>query len=200
MKGEVATSPFDNTKLPQVRAINMIILNSNNFKSNNQQMFILDLYKSSDDFFGLECPYCQSDDFIKWSSYTRQIYYLDENNKLKHESLEIKRVRCQKCKKTHALLPECIVPYKQPVLTVLLNAINEEKVSYEFPFSYETIENWKTIYRKRFLPYLKTMFGNIKEIIPKILKQVYYTYEQFYKTNKLILMMSHKGLFNMACF
>ena len=116
--------------MPQVRAIIMIILNSKNFKSNYEQIRILELYKEIDDFYNLECPYCQSDELIKWSSYKRTIYYLDENQKLKWELLEIKRVKCQQCQKTHALLPECIVPYKQPILEVILKSINEDSDTY----------------------------------------------------------------------
>lgn len=178
----------------------MIILNSKNFKSNLKQFQIIELYKTTDDFYCLECPHCKSDKLIKWSSYKRIVYYLDENQKLKCELLEIKRVRCQKCHKTHALLPECIVPYKQPTLDIILKSINEDSESYEYPFSYETIQRWKTIYRKKYLSYLKTMFNNKNELIPKILNKIIDTYQLFYQVNKLILMMSHKGIYNMAYF
>ena len=178
----------------------MIILNFKNFKSNQEQITILEMYKRTNDFYNLECPYCQSDEFIKWSSYVRIIYYLDNKNNLKEELLEIKRVRCQKCQKTHALLPECIVPYKQPLLNVILKSINEETETYEYHFSYETIQNWKIIFRKKYLPYLKTMFNNIKEIIPKILKEINDVYKKFYEKNKMIIMMSHEGIYNMAYF
>ena len=178
----------------------MIILNSKNFKSNQEQIKILESYKNTDEFYNLECPYCQSDEFIKWSSYLRVIYYIDETRKLKSELLEIKRVKCQKCGKTHALLPECIVPYKQPTLEIILMSINEEELSYEFPFSYETIKNWKIIYQKKYLAYLKTMFNNIKEIITQILKEINDVYKKFYEKNKMIIMMSHEGIYNMAYF
>ena len=178
----------------------MIILNSKNFKSNHEQIKILELYKTTDDFYNLECPYCNSDELIKWTSYERIVYYLDENQKLKCELLEIKRVKCKRCQKTHALLPECIVPYKQPVIDVILKSINEDPETYEYPFSYETIQYWKTIYRKKYLPYLKTMFNNKNELIRQILSKIIHTYEEFYQINKLILMMSHKGIYNMACF
>ena len=178
----------------------MIILNSKNFKSNQEQIKILESYKNTDEFYNLECPYCQSDEFIKWSSYLRVIYYIDETRKLKSELLEIKRVKCQKCGKTHALLPECIVPYKQPTLEIILMSINEEELSYEFPFSYETIKNWKIIYQKKYLAYLKTMFNNIKEIITQILKDIFNIYKKFYEKNKMIIMMSHEGIYNMAYF
>lgn len=177
----------------------MIILNSKNFKSNQEQIEVLEMYKTTDDFYYLECPHCQSDELIKWGSYIRAIYYLDKNKKLKKELLEIKRVKCLKCHKTQALIPECIVPYKQPVLDVILKAINEDSDTYDYPFSYEIVQKWKIIYKRKYLPYLKTMLKNIKEIIPQILNKLIDIYEEFYKVNKLILMMSHKGIYNMAC-
>ena len=186
--------------MPQVEAINMIILNLKNFKSNLNQFQIIQFYKATDDFYSLECPSCKSDNLIKWSSYQRTVYYSDENNKLKCELLEIKRVRCQKCHKTHALLPQCIVPYKQPTLDIILKSIIDNPESYEYPFSYETIQYWKTLYRKKYFSYLKTMFDNKNELIQKILNKLIDTYQLFYQVNKLILMMSHKGIFNMACF
>ena len=205
MKGEAVTSPFDNTKCPQVRALIMIILNFNNFKSNQifsemKMAYILNFYKSFDDFLNLECPYCNSDEFIKWGSYLRVIFYSDENNKLKGDLLEIKRVKCKKCHKTHALLPACIVPYKQSTLDVIFKSIIELPKSFEYPFSYETIQNWKYIYKRKFLPYLNTMFNNLKDLIPQVLSKIFITYEEFFKINKLILMMSHKGIYNMAYF
>ena len=205
MKGEAVTSPFDNTKCPQVRALIMIILNFNNFKSNQivsnvNMVNILNFYKSFDDFYDLECPYCKSDEFIKWGSYVRVIFYSVENNNLKEDLLEIKRVKCKKCHKTHALLPNCIVPYKQPMLDIILKSIIELPKSFEYPFSYETIQNWKYIYKRKFLPYLNTMFNNLKDLIPQVLSKIFITYEEFFKINKLILMMSHKGIYNMAYF
>ena len=179
----------------------MIILNFNNFKSNHeQQIKIFELYKEADDFYDLECPYCKSDEFIKWGSYVRVIFYSDENNKLKGDLLEIKRVRCKKCHKTHALLPLCIVPYKQPTLDVILKSIFDLPETYEYHFSYETIKNWKIIYQKKYLSYLKTMFNNIKELIPQILKKIFEVYREFYRKNKMIIMMSHEGIYNMAYF
>ena len=181
----------------------MIILKLKKCKPNekeNKQMNLLEKYKRKEDFYFLECPHCKSDNLIKWGSYKRTIYFIDENNQLRTELIEIKRKKCKTCKRTHALLPECIVPYKQPILDVILLSISDDPISYEFPFSYETIENWKRSYRKRFLVYLKTMFKNKEEIIPQILKDTIEVYNKFYEKNKMILMMTHQGIKNMACF
>ena len=185
--------------MPQVEAINMIILNSKNFKSQMNQSEILQFYKKTVDFYDLECPHCKSDELIKWTSYKRKVYYL-ENKTLKSEIIEIKRVKCNQCGKTHALLPECIVPYKQALLKVILLTIQEDDISYDFPFSYETVCNWKRSFKNLFLPYLKTMFWNKKEIIPEIFRNLFQVYEEFYKKNKAILMMTHVGIYNMAYF
>lgn len=178
----------------------MLILNNIKIKSQNKEMSkIITQYENKQDLYIEECPYCQSDELINWGTYQRGIYYII-NKQLKYKRIVIQRVRCKHCNKTHALLPEGIVPYKKAILEVILHAIKNDEISENFNFSYETIENWKMIYRKIYFPYLKTMFPSIKEIINKILEEIFNTYEDFYKIYKKIIMMSHKGIFGMACF
>ena len=160
---------------------------------------ILKEYVECTYFHGIKCPHCGSDNYIFWGGYDRNIYYIDDG-KIIHKILHIKRIKCKDCGKTHALLPEYIVPYMQALLDVILAAINDDDISDQIPFSFETINNWKRKYRKLFLPYLKTMFSNENNIINKIFEDIFGTYERFYYVNKKILMMTHKGIFNMACF
>ena len=159
----------------------MLILNTEKIKDQNRKIEqILKKYKDEISTYNKECPYCQSDDLIKWGTYQRGIYYIIDKE-FKFKRITIQRVRCKHCHKTHALLPEGIVPYKQSVLEVILHAINNDEISNNFNLSYETIEKWKLIYRKQYLSYLKTMFNNTKQIISKILDKILDTYEEFYK-------------------
>ena len=186
--------------MPQVKAINMLILKLKKCKSEYKEIKeIIEIYMKKEEFEELACPQCGSDELIKWGSYKRIIYYLD-NQKIKYKNIEIKRIKCRKCNKTHALLPEYIVPYKQALLDIILLSIDNNEIAYGLSFSYETIENWKKIYKRRYLPYLKTMFKNIQEIISRILKDIFRVYEEFYEENKKILMMNHRGIINMAFF
>ena len=178
----------------------MIIFNRNKIKSNQKKIKeILKEYRENFNFSDIECPKCGSDDYILWGGYDRNIYYMDDG-KIVHEILRVRRIKCNKCGKTHALLPEFIVPYKQPLLDIILLSINDDDISYTFPFSYETIINWKRHFKKLFLPYLKTMFTNVTNIIDKIIENIFDTYERFYYVNKKILMMTHLGIFNMGYF
>ncbi|MBQ3141879.1 MAG: hypothetical protein IJB82_00010 [Bacilli bacterium] len=177
----------------------MILLFSekiNNFKK------IFKKYEETMDFNFIKCPNCNSDDLIKWGNYKRNIKYINE--KLEKKIITIKRVKCKKCGKTHALLPLYIVPYKISLLDVILNSFNDIKditidITIDIPF--DTIIKWKKDFNK-FIPYLKTMFNNISkiEIIEALKKNIFKYYKLFYDINKKILMMIHKGIYNMAYF
>lgn len=178
----------------------MIIFNRNKIKSNQKKIKeILKEYRENFNFNDIECPKCGSDNYIFWGGYDRNIYYIDDD-KILHDIVYIKRIMCKDCGKTHALLPEYIVPYMQALLDVILSAINDDDIANQISFSFETINNWKRKYRTIFLPYLKTMFNNTNDIINKIFEDIFSTYERFYYVNKKILMMTHAGIFNMACF
>ena len=179
----------------------MIILiskKSNTFVKSFEEF--LKLYNRQCDFFDLECPICHDNNFEKWGSYKRGVYYLDNNYILQFNYILIKRVRCKSCKKTHSLLPEIIVPYRQPVLDIILHSINDDVISYSFPFSLETINNWKRIFKNKFLPFLRTMFINYTYIMHELLSNTFSYYIKFFRITKQILMMTHRGIKNMACF
>ncbi len=174
----------------------MIILNSKNVNSNFNK--ILNKYNTMNNLPYMECPICNSTNLIKWGSYNRNINYLNEGNII-YTCIKIKRIKCKDCGHTHALLPSCIIPYRISNLDLILSAIEEEKVT--LTFSLDTINRWKNDFNK-FLPYLKTIFYNISriKIISKLKSNIFKYYELFYKINKKILMMIHKGYFNFAYF
>ena len=179
----------------------MIILiskKSNIFVENFEEF--LELYNKQCDFFDLECPFCHDNNFEKWGGYKRTVHYLDNNHTLQSRPIKIKRLRCKSCNKTHALIPEIIVPYRQPVLDVMLHSINDDLISYSFPFSFETVNNWKRIFKHKFLPFLKTMIINSTNIIKELLSNPFSYYIKYFRTTKQILMMTHRGIKNMACF
>lgn len=173
----------------------MIILNSQ--KDNTNIKEILKKYKKMINLPYLECPFCNSTDLIKWGTYKRNIYYIDVI--IKHEILLIQRIRCNKCGKTHALLPSFIIPYKLHFLDIILYGISNNEITLNI--SIDTITKWNKDFNK-FLPYLKTMFNNIKkeEIITKIKEKIFVYYEQFYIKYKKILLMIRYGIYNIAHF
>jgi len=82
------------------------------------------------DFHKLTCPCGQTGQLIKHGKYTRSIKTPEGLI-----PLEINRLKCTACLKTHALLPEFIVPYSRILLKDHLSIIE----SYEDKRSYEAI-------------------------------------------------------------
>lgn len=195
-KEKAATFPFDNTLCPKYKAILMIILYPKNFNENFSD--ILKMYEVSDFIVGLKCPHCASGDLIKWGSYTRTLYYGNENA-LKCKIINIKRVKCKECCKTHSLLPSFIVPYKIHALDVILTCLssNNDFLS----VSFDTISRWNGQFNK-FLPYLKTMFNNLSKIyiILKFKENILMYYKQYFDNNKKVLMMVRPGIYDMVPF
>lgn len=66
----------------------------------------------------LECTCRQKGNLIKHGYYERSINF---NSQL--ASLKILRVKCKSCKKTHAILPEWIVPYSRILLKYQIEII-----------------------------------------------------------------------------
>lgn len=164
-----------------------------NFYSNiyNQQLNIQQLSKFS-------CPDCGSSSFCNWGYYTRNINYIG-HNVLEYKTIKIKRIRCNHCGHTHALIPSFIVPYKVSLLDILLASINNDDIT--ISYSFDTINKWHLTFNN-FLPYLKTLFdnSNTNDIIYKFKSEIFYYYKLFYDTYKKIFMMTHKGIFNMSPF
>lgn len=177
----------------------MIILCSSESKKNFKK--IIDEYKETEiNLRRIECPHCKSDNLIKWGSYTRNIYYI-ENSSIEFDVIKIQRVRCKECGHTHALLPNFIVPYRQHALDVIILSIENNKIIDKYNFSEDTIEKWRKQFRE-FLPYIKTMLSisNKDEIIRRIKENIFDFYREFYRVNKKILMMIRHGILNMAYF
>jgi len=65
-------------------------------------------YERTDNFGYIECPNCHSDKLIKYGTYERNIGIQGE-----FEKINIKRVMCKECEKTHALIPSFILPFYQ---------------------------------------------------------------------------------------
>lgn len=72
------------------------------------------------DLSSMICPYhdCRNKGFIFHGTYTRFV-----NLGIVRFDIQIKRICCPKCHRTHALLPGDLVPYKQVNLTVMCEMI-----------------------------------------------------------------------------
>lgn len=176
----------------------MIILKSN--KINRKIKILLEEYKNILNYKTMRCPCCASNNLIRWGKYRRNVYYIN-NNCIEFDVIDIQRFKCKECNHTHALLPEYIIPYKQFLLDVIINAVSGDSKIDNYNISYDTIVKWNKQFNI-FLPYLKTMFSNDSKIniLYKLKNNFFKYYEQFYDINKKILMMIKPGIFNMAYF
>lgn len=174
----------------------MIILYPKNINYNFTNN--LNNYNNIDYIQDLKCPHCNSYNLIKWGSYIRNLYYI-EDNIIKCKTIKISRVKCKDCGKTHALIPSFIVPYKVHALDIILSALSNDDIS--LSINYDTISKWNKQFNK-FVPYLKTMLSKyIKfEIIKLLKKDIFKYYKQYFDMNKKILMMIRPGFYNMAPF
>lgn len=173
----------------------MILLHS---KEINTFCEILKKYDELINLPYLECPNCKSNNLIRHSKYKRNAYYI-EDNEIKHKIINIIRVKCKECKRTHALLPICIIPYKHNILDVIVKSLVNDQTTINI--SIDTINKWNKELNI-FLPYLKTFFNNISkaEILNKIINDIYVFYESFYIRYQKILMMVRSGTKNICHF
>lgn len=75
-------------------------------KEMNQKNYLEEIFKIQ--LCKLRCPYCSQIGFVWHGKYTRQL----NKGTGKKESIELYRIRCNHCHKTHALFPDCMLPYE----------------------------------------------------------------------------------------
>ena len=149
----------------------MIILNVT--KSNTNFKKIAEIYSKILNFNDLECPHCHSHEIELWSFYERNVIYF-ENEDIKIEKMKIRRCRCKSCKKTHALLPNGIIPYKQItmelIIAILINIINFsfEKTASKFSIPINMVKKYWSQFTKYHFPLLAT-FTKTKIYLKSIL-------------------------------
>lgn len=174
----------------------MIILNDE--KGNNFFNNILEKYENMINNPYIECPCCNSSKLIKWGSYKRNVLFID-NKLLINKVIKIKRVKCQECGHTHALIPSFIIPYKISLLDVILNSLKGDEIT--ISISYDVVNKWNKQFNKS-LSYLKTMFKNTDKnlIIRTFLQNINHYYKLFFKRYNKILMLSRNATINMTSF
>lgn len=126
-------------------------------------------YEKCYNFDYFVCPNCKSDKCMYYGSYTRNIGLLGEYCKIK-----IKRVRCKSCKRTHALIPQFIIPYFQNEITYILSIIKEVVVNKETVNNVSRLSNQDrkliSFFIKRFKRHITRLITTFKKKIVYILK------------------------------
>lgn len=83
-------------------------------------------YEETNNITGIKCPHCGGKEMIYHGSYERNV--VEVETKRIETTIKIKRVKCKECKKTHSVIPEFLIPYKQHTLK-LINKILKEKIT-----------------------------------------------------------------------
>ena len=136
---------------------------------------LIDDYEATDNFGYIECPNCQSDKLIRYGTYERNIGIQGE-----YKKINIKRVMCKECGKTHALIPSFILPFYQNersfILYGLSKVVVESKgvveVSRKLEISRQELYNLVKRFKSH-ITRLKTTFKcSLEEIIKTTLNEI----------------------------
>ena len=113
------------------------------------------------DFHKLTCSCGRSGQLVKHGYYKRNI-----KNSYGKTSITILRVRCKSCGKTHAIFPECIVPYSQILLCdhiSIINAYNTKSSFDPIMIANESIDESNIFYIiKQYLKHWKERIASFK--------------------------------------
>lgn len=159
-------------------ALIMIILSSK--KSNTNFKETIQIYLNTVNFCHLECPNCHSHDLIRWGYYERNaIFFSSDEITIESTTLKIQRVRCKSCRKTHALLPFGIIPYKQftdEVISKILLELTDnslDNVLNKYQIDQSIIKKWYYQYNKYHKSKVNTLikYHNSKESLIIFLNQ-----------------------------
>lgn len=87
----------------------------NSFIKNNLKSFkeneLQDIMPTLEDVKDQKCPYCKrKNSLVKYGHYGRHISFYHEHE-IQDFYVQIQRVKCKSCNKTHALLPHFVIPY-----------------------------------------------------------------------------------------
>ncbi len=150
----------------------------NNFNQNNLKKFnnydkkveyLQSLMPTITDVNELKCPYCKAkNSLIKYGHYKRNISVYD-NNQIENYLVSVQRVMCKSCGKTHALLPNFVVPYVIMACFSIAKIVTEAmessvyKLSNKIKLSYQLIYTYISIVMAFFTDF--KILNNTKEYV-----------------------------------
>lgn len=104
----------------------MIIDFNQNFKSYNSE--ILENYR----IFSYICPSCGArHSLIRHGKYVRNISFINEDNFIEEKSMTVLRLLCKSCNKTHAVLPNDVIPYCIYSFSFMINVLTKKFIGSE---------------------------------------------------------------------
>jgi len=186
---------------------NTIFLRSN-FSGN-----ISNAFNHEDEF--PKCPKCTSNKhFVEHCTYVRNICTII-NSEIVHTSIEVLRLRCTGCAKTHAILPDDVIPYSYYCKSFVMHCLKMyylenksvsdivsitntyEKLIYKFLNQYSNEFLSLIFFLKTYLNiYITTdtHYKNIFKIIYNIENFKKFLKEYFSSTNRVFLMIKRQNI------
>ena len=154
-----------------------------------------------------DCPNCRAWRSTKYyGTYTRYALILtDDGTQIEDHLLTIKRVICKSCKKTHAVLPSDIIPYKQYSLSMYLIILQQiliietpekKELMNQLPHQlvYEILRVWReflasieSLLRVTYQIYL----SEEEKILQFVISRINSVSKQYVKNYKWMLFMTH---------
>lgn len=138
---------------------------------------------------GFVCPECESHEFIYYGSYRRYLI-IEIDGKTEEISVKIKRIRCKCCGKTHAVIPDFIVPYKIYSLKIInkviyLKETNNSKCKEDkYGISRQLIRKWIKEFKK-IKNKVMMIIEKIEEIEKLEVERYYNEYLEIYMMNRV---------------
>lgn len=177
----------------------MLIYNSKKVNSKKIEEKIRK-YEETNNIMGFVCPHCGGKESTYYGNYRRNVIEINEERV--ETTINIKRLKCSGCGKTHAVIPTFLIPYKQhtveTVNEILKEKIVDEKTSREIE---EETGVTRQLLRK-WLKELEEIKGKLEiiflvfvleELINK-LKEEKGIIEKYYKKYKEIYMLKRRGV------
>lgn len=168
----------------------MIILISKKINSYFKKNLIN--YINTNNYGILTCPNCGSNEYIRWGHYERNVIFFNEGGTcLESFILNIQRIKCKSCNKTHALLPFGIIPYKQfndvVISEILFKALNTNvnEISTKYNIDCSLINKWIYQFKKFHFFRISTLLSkhDIKDTINSFFKNYEYKIKYIISNN-----------------
>lgn len=130
---------------------------------------LFSLYTSSFDYAKAVCPCCKSTGNLSYhASYKRYLISL-KNGKRQDQLIQVPRAICSNCARTHAILPDVLIPYGSYsirfILTVLylysMSRYSVGALCQRFCISASTLYAWKEL----FLSHSNAFLSSLNKII-----------------------------------
>lgn len=148
------------------------------------------------------CPNCKAKGRLsKHGHYERNII-IYENLEVREDKIKILRLICNSCKKTHAILPDFIIPYHVYTINLILSCLKDKfnlkqvkDICDKYQISFQLLYIWIKKFKVH-QPLCEALFGQgkltLKSIVEKILNlKTYSLFLKSYFNENLLFFMQN---------